>query len=91
MRDKGRGIIEKIIEKHEAILNANESNSAIKPKRVLMSYVGDLGNGARCFGRAFWTLDQNNSEITAEDIECAEKELSESEGRAVLITSISYL
>ncbi len=91
MRDKGCGIIEKIIESNEAILDARKSNSAIKPKKVLIGYVGDLGNGARCFGRAFWTLDQNNSEITAEDIESAEKELSESEGRPVLITSISYL
>ena len=91
MRDKGCGIIEKIIESNEAILDARKSNSAIKPKKVLIGYVGDLGNGARCFGRAFLTLGQNNSEITAEDIESAEKELSESEGITVLITSISYL
>ena len=87
MRDKGRDVISKIIERHEAV----ESSSDASHQKVLLGYVGDLGNGARLFGRAFYTIDQGSSKMTIDEIEETERKLSKVEGKTIIITSVSYL
>lgn len=92
MRDKGWDMVSKIIEMHEAVLDAAERHENVKDETALIAYMRETPTGY-LFGRILWTLEPEKDVLDFDKVLEIEKNISETENeyRKVLVTSISYL